>query len=311
MATNPITWDDKVSVIEPGIRVNQWQDADANEVKEKHNLNDLRIDDAEGRLDTVEGAGYDANPKSLDEIIAGLILANAPTYTAPTLDTLDADPLFVEVGESASIDLDMGNFVQNDGGAADKSSGSVVVKYDGSPLTYGVHYDIAGDIITVYLNITGGEENHVLNVEIPYAQGALKQDGFFGDDYATGRVASGSVNKDAYIAFKYKNWYGAVAAEPTDSSGFRSLNSVFTPSGTLNTGTTYKDFIIVCSDGLSLDSVIDTDVLGGLDITDQFSLIGTITSMNDAEPDSYAIKVYYASVAAPYSTSHAWDFTLI
>lgn len=120
-----------------------------------------------------------------------------------------------------------------------------------------------------------------------------------------------SVPKAVSIPLRYKIWYDAVSATPTNSNVARGLsNSRFSNDGnafTLNTGNSQKTFVILLPPGKTLQSVIDQDALN-LDITAQY-LSGSI-AVNDAAGAAIIYTMYTMSQSVAYSSNHRHNITI-
>lgn len=111
------------------------------------------------------------------------------------------------------------------------------------------------------------------------------------------------------ITWSYLQFYGSATAIPINSAEIRALSSRFKSSGntfSLNTGTTYSDFMVCLPDGQTITSAIDTTVLGAA-VT--YAYVSTITvSIASGYTKSY--NVYSLHIAGTYSTNHVHQITV-
>lgn len=96
-------------------------------------------------------------------------------------------------------------------------------------------------------------------------------------------------------------YYGASASIPTTLAGLQALTAIpFANTFTMNTGTTERRFIIGVQTGATIQSVIDTSVTLGADITSQFTLRSTVSGYD----------IYAMQNVLPYSTNHVLQITI-
>jgi len=120
-----------------------------------------------------------------------------------------------------------------------------------------------------------------------------------------------NVTASTTINFNNLIFYGAVSAQPTNSTAVRALtsrgfvNSLNNPF-ILNTGTQYNIFTVAMPSSNTLTQVLDLDALN-LNITPNYIL--SAFSVNDylGAPTNY--KVYTMTNAIPYSLSHRHQVT--
>jgi hypothetical protein len=110
---------------------------------------------------------------------------------------------------------------------------------------------------------------------------------------------------DPVITGRYKQFWGAVAAQPTNSTEVRDLpssNFENTDTFTLVTGTTYNRFVVAIRVTKSITSVIDTGNLNA-NITGSYVLVNESFTVNDAGGNPVTYKLYEMVAGIPYSTS--------
>lgn len=114
------------------------------------------------------------------------------------------------------------------------------------------------------------------------------------------------------ITFKNIIFYGPVSAISTTSSQVRSLSGKIFVDGsnpfTLVTGTTNNIFEVALPGSHSITNVSDLTV-SGADITSQYVLSVSLTSINDALGTSTSYKVYNMTTSLAYSPSHNHQIT--
>jgi hypothetical protein len=116
------------------------------------------------------------------------------------------------------------------------------------------------------------------------------------------------------VSFGYKIFYGATATIPTSSSEVRTLPGVCMASGTnafpnpfiLNSGTTYKDFVVAVPDNIVISTQEDLDALNA---SPGYALSGSLTSVNDAASNAKDYNVYTLTNAVPYDSNHRHRIT--
>jgi hypothetical protein len=116
------------------------------------------------------------------------------------------------------------------------------------------------------------------------------------------------------VSFGYKIFYGATASIPTNSAQVRTLPGVCMASGTnafpnpfiLNSGTSYKDFVVAVPDNIVISTQEDLDALNA---SPGYALSGSVTSVNDAASNAKDYNVYTLSNAVAYDSNHRHRIT--
>ena len=129
------------------------------------------------------------------------------------------------------------------------------------------------------------------------------------DAYQT-YLSSQVYSSTSTITFYYALFYGPSATAPTDSTAVRALPSkqftTYSNPFTLNTGTTYTNFMVAMPATLSLSSVIDLDSLN-IDITSSYIL--STFNVDDGGGTATSYKVYTLTTGVAYSPSHRHQVT--
>lgn len=150
-----------------------------------------------------------------------------------------------------------------------------------------------------------GTESIVLGVVTLSSGGATQQYRITGTN-----TQAGTFLLNFTITAQYKQFYGPVSAEPTDSASVRALPSDrFDTAGNtfdLNTGTVEKIFAVAMRVGKTITSVIDVTALNA-NITSQYILNNFDVDDAGATPTAYNIYVYEQAI--PYSENHIHRIT--
>lgn len=255
-------------------------------------LNDL-IDGTIEDVDELKGSGYEDNPKTIEEIIEGVLVP--PIYVTPALSNIEIDPFVIEVGEDTSILLSW-DLSQNDGGAPDYDS--IIFEFAGEEVDKSDY--INGTPFFYYENIVGtSPSTELLTFVISYAQGPVKNDLTFGDPYPTGQIPAGNLYGSANLEIKYYSLHGSGVSLPTSANirsvGSQTGNLTFTnaiqPSDTVS-------FVFI-PDGYELVSIIDTSNLNA-NLTSAY-ILQTEDTMPDGGGNDYSGN-YYALFFSPYGS---------
>lgn len=125
-------------------------------------------------------------------------------------------------------------------------------------------------------------------------------------------LPAGTLTLDLTVSGFYRRFWGPVATASTTSAHVRALSNTAlnnaSNSFTLATGNVQSIFEIWVPADKSLASVIDVDALN-LNVTANY-VLAALGTINDANGDSYAGKLYRMTNAGPYSTSHNHNVTL-
>jgi len=239
--------------------------------------------------------------KNLTEVLTQLVQQTIPpTYTNPSGALYIPEGSTKEVGATITYTLDP-RFTQNDGG----------------PYTE-VRLFRSGTLIQTQTNLTDYKHlsQTVVNgsvqykEEIDYSQGPIKNDNF-GNPYPTGRIPAGTVTKTRNVYGAYYHWYGEFGATPPPDGAYIRSNAskTFSNTFTLNTGDTALVHVIAIPSSKNLVKVIDEDALN-LDVTGNYVLSGSITSVPDAGGNNPPYKVYISVNAAAFPENHRHNVTL-
>jgi len=145
--------------------------------------------------------------------------------------------------------------------------------------------------------------SNTFNASVSYAEGPQPLDST-GSSYST-PLDAGSLSSNKTITARYRQFWGAVAAQPTNSTEVRTLpssNFENTNTFTLVTGTTYNRFVVAIRATKSITSVIDTGNLNA-NITGSYVLVNASFTVNDAGGNPVTYKLYEMVAGIPYSTS--------
>lgn len=148
-------------------------------------------------------------------------------------------------------------------------------------------------------------------VKLYYAEGLCKTDNC-GNTDCYGKILAGNVNSPTLtLQPYYLKFFGAAAALPNTSSQVRALPNQSYNTGattiTLNSGTTYTDFIVALPQGKTITGVIDETALNA-NITSSYVLTGTI-SVNDAGGTARTYNLYQMTIGSPYAINHVHKIT--
>lgn len=224
-------------------------------------------------------------------------VATPPTYVKPVL-SLSRSNIAIEMGADVTGNL-TATFTQNDAGALQSAN------------VHGVAFepaDIAAKSKTVALSLTNVQSTTTISANAAYAEGPTKKNNFDIDD-ARGKILAGTISKSFTITPSLHYFYGAVADSWTiTSANVRALTNEAAGNKTLNTGTTYKKFVLAIPSNKTLTLVKDTAT--NADITSQYVLQGTTHNIEDAGGTEHAYKVYIMTVAVPFDESHPHAMTI-
>lgn len=148
-------------------------------------------------------------------------------------------------------------------------------------------------------------------VKLYYAEGICKPDNC-GNTDCYGKILAGNVNSPTLtLQPYYLKFFGAAAALPNTSAQVRALPNQSYNTGattiTLNSGTTYTDFIVALPQGKTITGVIDETALNA-NITSSYVLTGTI-SVNDAGGTARTYNLYQMTIGSPYAINHVHKIT--
>lgn len=165
--------------------------------------------------------------------------------------------------------------------------------------------------VSTPINIGNLETTQTFYARVFYGQGACINNNC-GTLDCTGRIEAGNVNSPTLtLQPYYLKFFGAAAAVPSNSAQVRALaNQSYYTTGTtvtLNTGTTYTDFIVALPQGKTITGVIDETALNA-NITSSYVLTGTI-SVNDAGGTARTYNLYQMTIGSPYAINHVHKIT--
>ena len=236
-------------------------------------------------------------PDKIDLIISKV--ATAPTYVAPVA-SINQSNVNVETGTTWSQDK-TASFTQNDAG--DLTS-AVFDSVDFS------EQELSNKSKTLTIAKTNVTTVQTITASFTYAQGPLKNNNFDIPDNR-GRIAAGTKTQSFTITPELHYFYGAVNdAWTITSANVRTDTTNTAPSSTLmlETGTTYKRFVVAVPSTVSITSVTDEGNLHA-DITSNYVLQGTF-QIEDAGQNLHDYKVYMFEPATSYPTSTTHKITI-
>ncbi len=256
---------------------------------------DIEITGSVGALE--EGDTLSAGLTFTDFVYALVHQISYPTYTSPIVSLSLSPSSVIEVGTTQNYTLTP-SFTQNDAG--DLIS---VEFFLGS--TSGTSLGSQTDLTAITDTRTISLGSNTYSVYICWDDGDVKQDSDE-NDYTTGQIEAGCSSASKSITGAYKVFYGAFGTTaPTGSSDIRTLSSRYTTATkTFNftTGTTATYFVIAMPSTYTLSTVTDETSLGA-DITSNFTLSTTLTSVNDAGGNAIDYNVYIYNPSSAYSSS--------
>lgn len=231
---------------------------------------------------------------TLTEFVKGLVQKSYPPVQ-PSASLTVTPGSTQEIGATVSFTLTP-SFTQNDGGAINDVQFSRGVT--------AIHNQIG---LTPYTDvnqiISAGSLTY--NLQVSYNDGSV-----FTPPGKEGQILADTVSVIDSVLGAYRNWFGAYGVTPpTTGSGLRTMSYSYSNTFTLNTGTTALYHTIAIPATKTLVSVIDEDALNA-DITSNYVLSGTITTVPDGGGNNVSYKVYVLNVSIPYGTSHKHNITI-
>ena len=226
-------------------------------------------------------------------------LVEPPEYIAPTANLTAGIHQTVEMGTTLTNFTANISFNQNDAGSAN----AFELRRNTVPISTSQNNTLTESNITTTLTFQG---------TVSYDEGPTK-DNILDVPDPRGKIEAGSVNTpNRTITPRLRQWWGSVAAVPTNSAEVRALpNTNFANTNVFDlvTGTVNNLFVFAIPATKSLVSVIDLGNLNA-DITSLYVLEDDDFTVLDAGDNNRTYKLYVMETAVPYSTSTTHRITV-